>query len=557
MTFVRPKTKEGLVNQIEKKKLDLVRDLVSIEKFTEAEVKVHSFDEILKEISNEFRYKLPGFHKFKKSKASRWDGIIRLFSLVDHTFPTGLVPKLITFIKSKGYRLKIDDTIAPTMVRKGLSPEEYFSEQDGIDLFESLQLDPNRFQLKPRQIFAIVSAIRFERCILISATSSGKSMIIYLILRHFVKKLKFRKMCAIVIVPTAALVEQMYADFETYSQNIDPEIFSPERDIHRIHSGMEKIKSVIVKSTEKPIVISTWQSLNNIEDLDYFSSFRVVIGDEAHGFKANCLMNIMMEKLIHARVRIGTTGTLDDEKVHRMMLEGIFGPLRKVITAREMIDAGDSSSLKIHCLHFVYNKEERKENERIRNKNIKEDSKGGGKKSYEDEIKFLCQHKQRNQFLLKKVFQTPGNSLVIFRLVESHGKKLYNKFLKKYGHERHVFFVDQKATVEEREEVRAFTEKHEGVVIFASERLFSQGTSINNLQNVFNASPNASKIMTLQKIGRILRKDGKGNEATSWDIADDLRTRMYDNYAFKHFDKRLNMYESEGHPYEIETINFD
>src|SRR5579872_4038181 len=76
------------------------------------------------------------------------------------------------------------------------------------------------------------------------------------------------------------------------------------------------------------LVISTWQSIYD-KDPEWFKQFDFVIGDEAHGFIADSLKTIM-GNLVNTRYRIGTTGTLDGTKVHRMVIEGHFGPHTKL-----------------------------------------------------------------------------------------------------------------------------------------------------------------------------------------------------------------------------------
>lgn len=70
-----------------------------------------------------------------------------------------------------------------------------------------------------------------------------------------------------------------------------------------------KIKSIRKIIWKPPITISTWQSIYKMQST-WFEPYGMVIGDEAHNFKAKSLAAIM-EKLRDAKFRIGTTGTLD------------------------------------------------------------------------------------------------------------------------------------------------------------------------------------------------------------------------------------------------------
>ena len=103
---------------------------------------------------------------------------------------------------------------------------------------------------------------------------------------------------------------------------------------------------------EAKLVCSTWQSIHEFPK-KFFEQFDFVIGDEAHSFKAKSLSNIMT-KLTNAQYRIGTTGTIDDTQVHKLVLEGHFGPTLKVVTTKELMDKGQLSELEIKCLVLKY-----------------------------------------------------------------------------------------------------------------------------------------------------------------------------------------------------------
>ena len=135
---------------------------------------------------------------------------------------------------------------------------------------------------------------------MLSPTGSGKSLIIYGLTQLGTSGR------VLIVVPTTSLVEQMYKDFADYGYDV-------ENNCHRIYSGHDK-------DTDKRIVITTWQSVYKLPK-KWFAPFKMVIGDEAHLFKATSLKTLM-EKTENAVMRFGTTGTLDDTKTHKLMLEG-------------------------------------------------------------------------------------------------------------------------------------------------------------------------------------------------------------------------------------------
>ena len=115
-------------------------------------------------------------------------------------------------------------------------------------------------------------------------------------------------------------MEQLFKDFKDYGYN-------SERNVHRIYSGHEK-------ETNKRVIISTWQSVYNLPK-KWFEQFGMIIGDEAHLFKALSLTKLMT-KLEKCKYRIGLTGTLDGTKTHKLVLEGLFGTVNKVVSTSEL-----------------------------------------------------------------------------------------------------------------------------------------------------------------------------------------------------------------------------
>ena len=154
------------------------------------------------------------------------------------------------------------------------------------------------FEPRDYQMDAFRTAVQYGRQLLLSPTASGKSLIIYLLTRYYNKK-------TVVIVPTTSLVEQMAKDFEDYGYT---------DKVCKIYSGQEVF--------DADITITTWQSFSKAPK-DVMESFEVVVGDEAHLFKANVLKGIL-EKMKKTAIRIGTTGTLDGSECHRLQLEGMF-----------------------------------------------------------------------------------------------------------------------------------------------------------------------------------------------------------------------------------------
>jgi superfamily II DNA or RNA helicase len=374
----------------------------------------------------------------------------------------------------------------------------------------------SRHEPRDYQVDAVYDALRYNRKLLISPTASGKSLMIYSIVRYFVEK----EHNILLIVPTTSLVEQMYKDFEDYGWNA-------EEYCHKIYSGKEK-------STNKNVVITTWQSIYNLPR-SFFENFDVVIGDEAHQFKSKSLVGIMT-KMDSTKYRFGFTGTLDGSQTHKWVLEGLFGPSYKVTQTKELIEKGYLSKLQIKVLLLKHNEHQFDE--------------------YEEEIQYLITHDKRNNFIKNLSLDLKGNTLILYSRVETHGQPLYEMINSSAAKNRKIFFVYGGVDAEEREKVREITEKENDSIIVASYGTFSTGINIKNLHNIVFASPSKSRVRNLQSIGRVLRKGENKTKAVLYDIADDITYKSKKNYTLNHLIERIKIYNEEKFNYEIIQLDF-
>ena len=412
----------------------------------------------------------------------------------------GLVQNISKFAKSRNYEVEVD-------------PDLIHTYQITDDLVNSF-LEYCKLKITPRdyQIEAFRHAVSKNRAVFLSPTASGKSLIIYLITRYYNEK-------TLIVVPTTSLVSQLATDFAEYG-------FDSGSKVHSIYAGQDK-------QTDKPITISTWQSIFKMPR-PWFDQFKLVIGDEAHQFKAKSLTSIM-EKLYECPYRFGFTGTLDGSLTNETTLEGLFGPVEKVTTTTKLMEQGHVAELKIKNLILQYKPEIRKQCKDY---------------DYQTEIDFLVRYEPRNRFITNLASSLKGNSLVLYQFVDKHGKVLYDMISKK-NTDRKIFYIHGGVDAEDREEVRAIVEKENDAIIVASYGTFSTGINIRNLHNVVFASPTKSRIRTLQSIGRGLRTtEGKDN-VTIYDIADDLKYKTHTNFTLQHLVERLEIYNSENFNYKI------
>ena len=336
----------------------------------------------------------------------------------------------------------------------------------------------------------------------------------------------------LLIVPTISLVEQMHGDFKDYSTANGWDV---EKLCHKIYQGQDKFANV-------PLTVSTWQSIHELPK-KFFEQFDFIIGDEAHSFKAKSLSSIMT-KSINGKYRLGTTGTIDDSEVHKLVLEGHFGPISRLVTTKELIERKHLSDLDIKCIVLKYPEELCRA--------VKE-------MDFQQEMDFIVTNNARNRFITNLALDQKGNTLVLFQYVEKHGKVLHNIIKQKTdGTPRKIFFVCGQTEAEDRENVRHITEQENDAIIIASYGVFSTGVNIRRLHNIVFASPSKSKIRNLQSIGRGLRLGEGKDKATLYDISDDLRIGNHINYTMNHYAERVKIYHAEKFKistYKVEMKN--
>jgi superfamily II DNA or RNA helicase len=481
-------------------------DLI-ISKKNEVYLRIKTEPHIKHELSDQFTFDVEGAKYMPQYRNRWWDGKIRLFNIQTGEIYIGLLDKLLRFCDDHGYKYEFQDN-------------KYYGHP--IDLNQMISYEGVKDYMtkisahKPRdyQVQAVYDALKCNRRLIVSPTGSGKSLMIYSVVRYYVERGKD----TLIIVPTTSLVEQMYKDFADYGWDVGSYC-------HKIYGGKER-------ETDNQVIITTWQSIYKL-DRKYFERFEVVVGDEAHLFKSKSLVSIMT-KLADAKYRFGFTGTLDGSQTHKWILEGLFGPSYSTIKTKELIKEKHLSDLDVKIIRLQHKP-------RIFD-------------SYQEEIRYLCENPQRNKFIKNLALIQKGNTLILFTRVETHGEPLYELINNSVKNNRKVFFVYGGVDTEDRERIRKITETEENAIIVASYGTFSTGINIRNLHNVIFASPSKSRVRNLQSIGRVLRKSEKKLKATLFDIADDITFNKKRNYTLNHLVERLKIYKEENFNYEIINV---
>ena len=479
---------------------------------------------IIQELAEYFTFFVPGYKFMPQFRNKLWDGKVRLLNLRDQSIYSGLFNHIKTFCRDRN--LELISVLREPPSKYNLPGMDYPAPLDWISCAAPLNLP---FEPRDYQLEAVEHGLRQRTGLLVSPTASGKSLIIYLLMRYFLMTNEDK---CLIIVPTTSLVKQMFTDFCKYSEY--DERFFPTEDCHEIMAGLDKGHET------KRVYISTWQSIYKMQK-GYFEQFGMVVGDEAHNFKAKSLTSILT-KCTEARYRFGLTGTLDGTQTHKLVLEGLFGPHKKITTSKELIDRGDLANIDIDIVLLKHKDEHCKEVSKMK---------------YQDEVDWLVTNDTRNKFIKNLALDQKGNTLVLFQYVEKHGEPLFRMInaaaegLWGVG-KRKVFYVSGKTPADTREEIRAITEVENDAILVCSYGTFSTGINIVNLHNIIFASPSKSQIRVLQSIGRGLRKSTLDTKI--YDIADDLHWKSNKNYTLNHSGERVKIYSKERFKFKIHEV---
>lgn len=479
-----------------------------IEKKNEVFLRIRTELHIHQELAEYFSFEVPEAKFLQKQRRyKKWDGRIRLYSPGTGELHVGLFNYLTEWLQQHNYDYTVEGSKfygTPGEEDVGVSPEAV------AGFVRSLGVP---FKARDYQLQSIYRALRHHRRLLLSPTGSGKSFIIYCLVRWHLQ----RNREILIVVPTTSLVEQLFKDFEDYGWNA-------RHYVGKVYGGQDRY----IKS---PVVISTWQSIYK-EPKNYFNRFDVVIGDEAHLFKAKSLTSIM-DKCHDAKYRIGLTGTLDGMQSHQLQLEGVFGPVNRSIRTKDLQENGQLSELKINilvCKHPYI-----------------------GFETYHDEMNYIISHEKRNKIITGLARDLNGNTLILFNYVEKHGEPLWD-LLNSRGEGKRIFFVHGGVPTQEREDIRRICESSNDSIILASYGTFSTGINIKNLHNVIFASPSKSRIRNLQSIGRALRLHDSKSRATLYDFADDISNGRNRNATLNHLIERIKIYKDEKFDYSVTEI---
>ena len=501
-------------------------------------------------------------------------------------FPKGLISYVLKKLKEQNKQYSYN-RITYTSIKEPT--------KEDFDLFITtlgIPFTPYDFQSQ-----AAYDAIRHKRLVIQSATGSGKSLILSLIMQwQFTQKRK-----TLLLVPNILLLQQMKQDMIDYFGECD-------FNNHIVTIGGDSVLTKEEKEeafADESVIVSSWQSLYRNPDI--VQDVECIIVDEAHGVGSGESIASLAQAAEKCIWRIGLTGTMPRNYVDKMNLLSVLGQGKVYITPQDLVDRGLATPVHITTMFFNYSDEDRKVVKAL--------------KKYPDEIKFLNSHDLRNNKIAKITVKMTnlGNTLLLFDNI-AHGKhllellvkekcqnnkvRLLDKFtpkfidaayepdalmvfngditdkeIKKYKKylanleepqefkpellkslsEFGVYFIYGGVEASQREVIRQIVKDKTNVTIVANYATTSTGLNIPSLANIILGASTKSHIRLGQSIGRGMRLHESKNKMNLIDICDDLvyKTARSEkkNYVYKHFTERLAEYLEWGYPLVEKEIN--
>ena len=158
-----------------------------IDKKNEVYLKIEADADIRRELGEYFTFEVPGFKFMPQYRNRVWDGKIRLFSYATGQIYAGLYPYILDWCKKNDVQVVDGTKIKDTKI-------------DDKKLEQFLKALKIPLEIRDYQIEAFRHSIEKSRCLLLSPTASGKSLIIYLMLIFNLLRLKDTKQDKIIFI---------------------------------------------------------------------------------------------------------------------------------------------------------------------------------------------------------------------------------------------------------------------------------------------------------------------------------------------------------------------
>lgn len=378
--------------------------------------------------------------------------------------------------------------------------------------------DDLNFKLRDYQLECVKSAMLHHFGTFVLGTGAGKTLTIASILHNLFKHGKIKN--AVILVPDNGLVIQFNDELKNQ--------YGIKQKICLFYDKFNKIdKDAEIIIANRPLFLSRFEQYKSFwkEGVD------CLVVDEAHSIKRTNKVSKCIERM-NSHYRFGFTGTLAENKEDKFRNLGILGPVRFEKTSKELRDEGFLTNVLVNSLDldgFPWHPHFR---------------------NYRDELEFLRNCEERNQFLSKLVHKLDKNTLILVNYIE-HGFKLESVFNENNkDNKKKIYFIRGEVDTDTRESIKKLMETEDNIVCIAITKIFSTGINIKNLHNIILAAGGKSAVTVVQSIGRGLRLHPSKKQLNIFDVND-----KGFKYSEKHATRRKEIYNVEKIPVKQYTIN--
>jgi len=508
--------------------------MIGISKLNETFLQLSSDNPVeLSKLYEFFKVKIEGAQFSPRFKMGIWDGKVSAFNKRNYTLPLGLWKNLLEYLTDNNIKFSFKNFNAQELFTNDAFPDELVK----LYIQQHLNLP---FDMYYYQEEAAIKALQYKKSTLLMATGSGKSAIIYLLMRILYQMQEADKI--ILIVPSIGLVEQMKGNmvddygwdkFDTMAYTLTGDTKQADKDAIFDDGGMDK-----------PFLITTWQSVQK-RGPAFFEQFDAILVDEVHGVTESGKVLANIAKMTYnAKYKIGLTGTLGENEADKQAVLGFIGPIVYKVKSKQLMDMGILSPIKINNVICRYPAK------------VQAQIKGS---TYSEECSIIEEYEPRNEVIGEIITEAHKTNDNILILVKHHDHiDMVEEYLKtNFGTTHTIDIIHGKIKGKKREEIRVLMNKSRDYILLATFASAGTGMNIPNIDHVIFGASYKSKIKVLQSIGRGLRKSEGKEKMTLWDIVDDFSTiqktgrKVKKNSTYKHYEKRLEYYISEDFEYEI------
>jgi len=474
----------------------------------EVNVKIEGLDlHERKELSNMFKYEIPGARYLPAVRLGRWDGKIAFFQMGGSTY-VNLLPEIIPYLDSQGYHLELED------LREYKT--QYDFEQVTEDSYSHLTWPKTHPQagtpimLRDYQVEIINKFLENPQCLQEIATGAGKTLITAVLSHRCEPHGR-----TIVIVPNKSLVTQTEADY--INMDLDVGVYFGDR-----------------KEFGKTHTICTWQSLNillkgsrnhevDITIGEFLQDVICVMVDEVHMAKADALKTLLTGVMAHVPIRWGLTGTIPKEDYEFVSIKCSIGDVIGRLSASELQEQGVLANCHVNVLQLVDHVEY---------------------KDYQSELRYLLETEARLDYIAKLVesIRKSGNTLVLVDRI-APGRALIEKI-------KDAVFVSGGTKADDRKEQYDDIATMDDKVIVATYGVAAVGINIPRVFNLVLIEPGKSFVRVIQSIGRGIRKAEDKDFVQIWDITSTCK------FAKRHLTKRKQFYKEANYPFIVEKTDW-